>query len=233
MDAYFNGVRKPVPDGFQEWLTPRVSAAVSIDMHRGHLDDSPDCPCPAPRARAIVDPINAFHRRCRALGVPVVHVKTVLRANGVDDTKGYPAAWRLTFPVTVGPIPGADNHALEGTRWTELVTEVAPTDLVVDTKKRLSIFYPTDLDFLLRNLRVRTVVLTGGFTDCCVLNAAFDAGNHDYRVVVCRDLVRGTNEELEDASLKIVSLHLGLVVDSAALLAEWDSRRRAPTGAAR
>jgi nicotinamidase-related amidase len=232
MDAYFNGVRKRVPEGFDEWLTPQVSAAISIDMHRGHLDDSPDCPCPAPRARAIVDPINAFHRRCRAAGVPVVHVKTVLRASGVDDTKGYPAAWRLTFPVTVGPIPGADHHALEGTRWTELVTEAAPTDLVVDTKKRLSIFYPTDLDFLLRNLRVRTVVLTGGFTDCCVLNAAFDASNHDYRVVVCRDLVRGTNEELEEASLKIVSLHLGLVVDSAALLAEWDSRR-APTAAAR
>ncbi len=234
MDAYFNGVRKRVPDGFAEWLTPHVSVAVSIDMHRGHLDDGPDCPCPAPRARAIVDPINTFHRRCRALGVPVVHVKTVLRASGVDDTKGVsPAAWRLTFPITVGPIPGADNHALEGTPWTELVTEVAPTDFVVDTKKRLSIFYPTDLDFLLRNLRARTVVLTGGFTDCCVLNAAFDAGNHDYRVVVCRDLVRGTNEELEEASLKIASLHLGLVVDSAALLAEWESRRRLPTGVVR
>ena len=88
MDAYFNGVRKRIPDGFEEWLDPRVSVAVSIDMHRGHLEDSPDCPCPAPRARAIVEPINAFHRRCRALGVPIVHVKTVLRASGVDDTKG-------------------------------------------------------------------------------------------------------------------------------------------------
>ena len=140
--------------------------------------------------------------------------------------------WRLTFPVTVGAIPGAEGHALEGTRWTEFVTEVAPADLVVETKKRLSVFYPTDLDFLLRNMRARTVVLTGGFTDCCVLNAAFDASNHDYRVVVCRDLVRGTNEPLEDASLKIVSLHLGLVVDSAALLAEWESRRPARAGAA-
>jgi len=232
MDAYFNGVRKRIPDGFEEWLDPRVSVAVSIDMHRGHLEDSPDCPCPAPRARAIVEPINAFHRRCRALGVPIVHVKTVLRASGVDDTKGYRAAWRLTFPVTVGAIPGAEGHALEGTRWTEFVTEVAPADLVVETKKRLSVFYPTDLDFLLRNMRARTVVLTGGFTDCCVLNAAFDASNHDYRVVVCHDLVRGTNEPLEDASLKIVSLHLGLVVDSAALLAEWESRRPARAGAA-
>ncbi len=221
MYAYFFGERKAIPDGFDEWLDPEVTAAVSIDMHRGHLDESPDCPCPAPRARAIVEPINAFHRECRKLGIPVIHVKTVLRASGVDDTKGIRSAWRLTFPVTVGPIPNADSHGLAGTRWTELVTEVAPTDHIADSKKRLSIFYPTDLDFLLRNLRTRTVVLTGGFTDCCVLNAAFDAANRDYRVVVCQDLVRGFSPEMEDAALRIISLHLGLVMESRDLLAKW------------
>ena len=87
-----------------------------------------------------------------------------------------------------------------------------PRDLIVETKKRLLVFYPTDLDFLLRNMGVRTVVLNGGFTDCCVLNAAFDASNHNYHVVVLRDLVRGTNDEMEDAALKMVSLHLGLVM---------------------
>jgi len=100
-------------------------------------------------------------------------------------------------------------------------TRVEPGDLTVETKKRLSVFYPTDLDFLLRNMNIRTVVLDGGFTDCCVLNAAFDASNLNYRVVVLRDLVRGTNEEMEEAALKMVSLHLGLVMDAADLLAEW------------
>lgn len=232
MEAYFFGERKAIPTGFEEWLDPRVSAAVSIDMHRGHLDESPDCPCPAPRAREIVEPIDAFHRRCRRLEVPVIHVKTVLRASGIDDTHGYPSAWRLTFPMTVGPIPNADSHGLKGTRWTELVTEVAPGDEVVDNKKRLSIFYPTDLDFLLRNMRRRTVMLTGGFTDCCVLNAAFDAANLDYRVVVCRDLVRGFSPEMEEAALRIVSLHLGLVMDSADVLAVWERQAvAAPAGA--
>ncbi|MDQ7827738.1 MAG: isochorismatase family cysteine hydrolase [Armatimonadota bacterium] len=225
MEAYFYGARKPVPPAFAEWLDPQVTAAVSIDMHRGHLDaDDPECPCPAPRAREIVEPINAFHRACRRLGVPVIHVKTGLRPSGVDDVRGIPSAWRLTFPMTVGPIPGHERHGLQGTRWTELVTEVAPEDHIVDTKKRLSIFYPTDLDFLLRQLRRRTVVLTGGFTDCCVLNAAFDAANRDYRVVVPRDLVRGFSPEMEEAALHIVSLHLGLVVDAADLLAAWEAR---------
>jgi nicotinamidase-related amidase len=73
-------------------------------------------------------------------------------------------------------------------------------------------------------MRVRTVVLNGGFTDCCVLNAAFDASNHDYRVVVARDLVRGTNPEMEDAALKMVSLHMGLVMDAADVVTSWDAR---------
>ena len=139
--------------------------------------------------------------------------------------KGIPSARRLVFPLHVGPIPNADAHALEGSRWTELVTEGAPQDHVVSAKKRLSAFYPTDLDFLMRNLGIRTVVLDGGFTDCCVLNAAFDASNLNYRVVVLKDLVRGTNPEMEDAALKMVSLHLGLVMESADLLDAWTAAR--------
>lgn len=207
--------------GFEDYLDPKRTAVISIDMHRGHLDDSPECPCPAPRAREMVAPIDAFHDHARGLGVRVVHVKSVLRANGADDLGGIPAAWRRTFPLYVGDIPNAPEHALEGSRWTEWVTRVEPSDLRVENKRRLSAFYPTDLDFLLRNQRIDTVVLNGGFADCCVLNTAFDANNHNYRVVVLRDLVRGTNPELEAAALTMVSLHLGLVMESAELLAVW------------
>ena len=72
-------------------------------------------------------------------------------------------------------------------------------------------------------MRVETILLNGGFTDCCVLNTAFDANNHNYRVIVARDLVRGTDDNLEAAALAMVSLHLGLVVDAADLLAEWEN----------
>ena len=81
------------------------------------------------------------------------------------------------------------------------------------------------MDFLLRNMRTETLVLNGGFTDCCILNTAFDASNHNYRVIVARDLVRGTDDHLENAALAMVSLHLGLVVDAVDILAEWRSRR--------
>ena len=45
-------------------------------------------------------------------------------------------------------------------------------------------------------------------------------------VVVLRDLVRGTNAEMEAAARKMVSLHLGLVMDAADLLAAWQAARR-------
>ncbi|SIQ75732.1 cysteine hydrolase family protein [Pseudacidovorax sp. RU35E] len=222
MRAYvYNQPRDLDPGQFADYLDLPRTAIVSIDMHRGHLDDSPDCPCPAPRARDVVAPIDAFHDEVRALGGRIVHVKSVLREGGADDIGGIPAAWRRTFPLHVGPIPNADAHAIEGSPWTEWVTRVEPGDLKVENKRRLSAFYPTDLDFLLRNQRIDTVVLDGGFTDCCVLNTAFDANNRNYRVVVLRDLVRGTDEPLEQAALAMVSLHLGLVMDSAELLAVW------------
>jgi nicotinamidase-related amidase len=221
MQAYVYGTKRELPGGFEEFVSRERTAVISIDMHEGHLADSPDCPCPAPRAREIVAPVDEFHDAARGMGIPIVHVRTVLRADGSDDVRGGRAAWRLVFPLYVGEIANADEHALSGSRWTRFVTRVEPDDLVVETKKRLSVFYPTDLDFLLRNLDVRTVVLNGGFTDCCVLNAAFDASNRDYRVVVLRDLVRGTNEDMEDAALKMISLHCGIVMDAADLLHEW------------
>ncbi len=223
IDVY--GKTQDTRDLFDDYLDPAKTAIVSIDMHRGHLDDSPQCPCPAPRAREIVAPIDKFHDSARALGVPIVHVRSVLRRGGEDDIRGISSAWRRTFPLHVGNIPNSDAHAIEGSPWTEFVTRVEPSDLIVETKRRLSAFYPTDLDFLLRNMRIETIVLDGGFTDCCILNAAFDASNHNYRVIVARDLVRGTDDHLEKAALAMVSLHLGLVADAADIVAEWKSRR--------
>jgi nicotinamidase-related amidase len=231
-EAYVYGQKKLLPAEFVEFFDRGRSAVVSIDMHQGHLADSPDCPCPAPRGREIIEPINAFHRAARAAHVPVIHVRTTLRKGYVDDVKGNKAAWRLTFPLYVGPIPNADEHNIEGTRWTHWATEVQSQDLTVDTKKRLSAFYPTDLDFLLRNLGARVLVLDGAFTDCCVLCTAFEGSNMGYRIIVLRDLVRGTNEEMEEAALKIMSLHVGLVMDSSELLAAWSGSQVARTVAA-
>jgi nicotinamidase-related amidase len=221
--AYFAGERKPIAGELARWGEPGRAAVVSIDLHRGHLDPDPACPCPVPRARELVPQVDAFHRAARGLGIPVIHVHTVLRADGADERR-YPASWRFTFPMTVGPLGNHWEHAKAGTRWTELLTTVESTDYVVSSKKRLSAFYPTELELLLRNLGRDVVVLNGTMTDCCVLNTAFDAANRDFRVIVAQDLVRGFSPQLEAAALAIISLHIGLVVDSEDLLAWWQSQ---------
>lgn len=222
MKAYFDGVPKTLKDGlfYDLFLNPARTAVVTIDMHDGHLADDPECPSPAPRGREIVEPINQFTQVCRSLGIPVIHVRSVLRKDGSDDIRGYKSAWRILSEMRDTALPFADNHALEGSKWTKFTVDVADSDYTVDTKKRLSAFYSTDLELLLRNLKKETIVLTGALTDCCVLNAAADGANRDFRVVVPQDLCRGYLR-LEEPALQIISRYFGLVVDSEALVEQW------------
>ncbi|MEW5721959.1 MAG: isochorismatase family cysteine hydrolase [Thermodesulfobacteriota bacterium] len=221
MQAYFYGIKKELPDDFADYFLPADTAVVEIDMCRGHLDQGPDVTCPCPRGREIIEPINRFNDQARRSGVTVIHVRAVNRRGGVDDVKGNKAAWRRVFPMTVGPIPNSDMHNLEGSQWCDFMVEVKEGDLLVNSKKRLSAFFPTDLDFLLRNLNRHILVVTGLMTDCCVLNTCFDGANLGYRIITPRDLSRGFNPEMEDAALKIISLHLGLVVEAEELVARW------------
>ncbi|MBM4764868.1 isochorismatase family cysteine hydrolase [Bacillus sp. B15-48] len=222
MDAYFNGIKKQLFDEryYDLFLDIKKTAVITIDMHLGHLSEDPDCPCPSPRAREIIEPINAFNDKCRQLGIPIIHVRSVLRKDGSDDIKGNISAWRLLFPETVGPIPGIDEHALEGTKWTEFGIDVKENDYIVDGKKRLSAFYPSDLELLLRNMRKETLILTGTMLDCCLLSTATEGANRDFRIVIPRDLARGY-ESNEEATLRIISMYFGLVVDSPDLLNQW------------
>ena len=151
MKAYFDSIEKEVPKQLQQvFLNRRDTAVITIDMHDGHLSTDPDCPCPSPRGREIIEPLNHFMNEARALGLPIIHVRSTLRKGGADE-KLFPSAWRMVFPVTVGEIPNIAEHAIEGTRWNRMSIDVHDEDYMVTTKKRLSAFYPTDLELLLRN----------------------------------------------------------------------------------
>jgi biuret amidohydrolase len=225
---------KRVPDTMDSWFDPDRTAIVCIDMHRGHLGPEPDVTCPAPRAREAIGAHDKLHRAARDLGIPVIMVQHWQRHGGIDDIRSRKrtgkANWRWLYEMYLPPNPSMDQHSWEGTKWLDLMVEVDERDLFVRTKKRLSSFYPTDLEFLLQNLDVDNVVITGTFTDACVLSTAFDAANRDYRVIVPRDVVAGYSAEAEHAALMIISLHLGLVVESAPLIKEWAARRGTAAG---
>jgi biuret amidohydrolase len=226
----------PSTPEFDQWLDPTKTAVACIDMVRGHAGYEDELTCPAPRARDRIDAHNAFHRGCRELGIPIIHVHHTQRHGGLDDLRSRhhnnpQANWRVLYPLYLPPNPLMDEHAWEGTQWLDSMIEEEPGDLYIRTKKRLSGFYPTDLEFLLNQMNVANLILTGTYTEACVLSTAFDAANRDFRVVVPRDVVAGYGDEAEHAGLLIVSLHLGLVTDAPALLREWTARsgREVPT----
>lgn len=230
----YNRERRDLPDTFDPWLDPARTAVVCIDMHAGHLAiDDPDCTCPAPRGAAKIAIHDEFHAACRAIGIPIIMVQHWQRHGGIDDrfsrSPRAKANWRWLYELYLPPNPAMDQHSWEGTKWVELMVEHDPAvDHYVRTKKRLSSFYPTDLEFLLRQLDVDTIVITGAYTDCCDISTAFDAANRDFRVIIPRDIVAGFSEEAENAALHIISLHVGLVVESGPLLAEWYARAGGP-----
>lgn len=226
-----SGKRRELPAEkvFDDWLDPETSAIACIDMHRSHVGEDADIPVPAPRATDRVAAHNAFHAAAREVGVPIIMVQHWQRHGGTDDIKSKAieggANWRHLEKIYMNlDEKNMDQLGWEGTKWVDLMVEEDPRDLYVRTKKRLSSFYPTDLEFLLRQLGVKNLVLDGTLTDCCVLNTAFDAANRDFRVIVPRDVAAGMSEEMESAAEKVIANHLGLVVDAPALLKEWYAR---------
>jgi nicotinamidase-related amidase len=72
---------------------------------------------------------------------------------------------------------------------------VAPSDILLSRLHGLSPFQGTELDFVLRNLGVRTIVGVGVSVNIAIQNLAFDAVNACYQVVIPRDAVAGWPRE--------------------------------------
>jgi nicotinamidase-related amidase len=94
---------------------------------------------------------------------------------------------------------------VDGTCGAEILPEVAPgpDDIIVD-KWCSSAFIGTNLDMVLRDNGIRTVICTGVVTQGCVESTARDAAFMDYYVVVVEDAVATYEQQLQDASLTVL-----------------------------
>jgi biuret amidohydrolase len=168
-------------------LDPRSTAVVAIDMHRGHLDPAiATLPLPAERCPGVIARARSLFTALRPLGVPIVHVVTIYRDS--DELMANPF-WRAINEDKTKKRSGTSRHNIAGSPGTEIIPELLePMDFIVSTKKRYSVFMHTDLDFLLsRRLNADTLILAGINTTSCVLCAAFEATNRDYRVITAAD----------------------------------------------
>ena len=177
----------------EEFLKPGTAVLV-IDMLNDFVLEG--APLQVPGARELAERIAPFLEKARERGVPVIYV---CDHHDPDDAefKRWP------------------KHCVKGTPGAKVVDVLAPKfdrgDRCVP-KKRYSAFFGTSLDLLLRELGVRTLVLTGLLTDVCVLFTAVDAGQMGYEVVVPRDLTIALSEEDKNWALRQMERLVGAKV---------------------
>jgi len=109
-------------------------------------------------------------------------------------------------------LPGIDpefdvwgKHAEAGSWGAETIDELKPQkgDFRV-FKRKYSAFQGTDLDQMLRELKVDTIILTGIVTDICIQHTAADAFFRGYKIVVPKDCVIAADAATQEAAIKFM-----------------------------
>ncbi len=95
------------------------------------------------------------------------------------------------------------DHAIAGTPGAMVIPELCMCDSDYTVpKRRYSGFFHTDLDLLLRELGVDTVILSGLHTHMCVRHTAADAYCLGYNVIVASDATDSFTQEDYDYGIK-------------------------------
>lgn len=105
-------------------------------------------------------------------------------------------------------------HCVDGEFDSRLVDGFSPRGPaeILLPKRRMSAFQATDLDLLLRELKVGRLVIGGVKANVCVRATVQDAFSLGYRCHVVRDAVNSNRRHLADASLEDIERYLGWVV---------------------
>ena len=111
--------------------------------------------------------------------------------------------------------PELCQRALDGPH-PSLVEPIVPDgDMAFLVKARHSIFYETQLDYMLRDRDIQRIILTGQVTEQCILYSALDAYVRHYSIVVPRDAVAHIHEDLADAALRMMQINMAAEITTA------------------
>ena len=98
-----------------------------------------------------------------------------------------------------------EKRLILNTWATEIHDSIKPDKSeVIISKNRISSFYQTNLELILRNKEVNKIYLTGVSTEFVVLSTAIDAHDRDFRVVVLEDAVSSSHEKIHYNALNII-----------------------------
>jgi nicotinamidase-related amidase len=156
----------------------------------------------------------ALARAARAAGIPVIHCTAETRDDGLGGNKNA----RLFMGVKKSPVPLSPGSAAVQ-RPDEIGVE--PTDLVLARYHGLGPMTGTQLDSVLRNQGVTTIVGVGVSVNIGMTNFAFDAVNHGYQFVMPRDAVAGVPPEYAEAVIANTLSLVATLTTTADILAAW------------
>ncbi len=198
-------------------IDPEHTALVTQECQRGVLGDRAIFPELAEAARAEMVPnAGRLAKAARATGVPVVHCLALRREDGRgSSTNARLFAAAARSPVVLTP----------GSEAADVIPEIGvePEDLVLTRLHGLGPMAGTDLDSVLRNLGVRTVVGVGVSINVGMTNLVMDAVNLGYQFVLPRDAVAGVPTDYAAAVIEHTLSLLTTVVTTEEILETWRS----------
>jgi ureidoacrylate peracid hydrolase len=174
-------------------------------------------------ARAPIEPLAALLPRLRAMSVPVIWVNWGTRPDRLNLS---PALRHVYDPTGRGPglgdkLPRTGSPVLQAGSWSaRIVDELTPPDGDIHVAKhRMSGFWDTPLDSILRNLRLDTLLFAGVNLDQCVLHTLADANFLGYDTILLEDCATTTNPDFcREATLLNIRQIFGFTITSAAVL---------------
>ena len=193
-------------DYMLERLTPETIALLVIDMQ--YLDAAPDVGgfSEAERARLprgaeayyfgalrnrVIPNIVRLQKAFREGGLEVIHTR--IQSLTLDGRDRSAAHKRLGL------------HAPPGSREAEFLPEVAPLpNEIVLNKTASGVFSSTNIEYVLRNLGVRGLFVTGVYTNECVSSAVRAASDLGFHVTLVQDACATVTAELDASSVRVL-----------------------------
>ena len=159
------------------------------------------------RVKAATAVIARLLETCRETGIEVIYVTIAARTRDGRERSRVHCDNGLLAPI--------------GTREAEVLDELKPRgDEIVLHKTCGGVFNSTELDYILHNLGIETLIVTGVVTNGCVETAVRDAADRSYKVLLVPDACAAFSDELHENALKSVGEKLCNLRESAELLAE-------------
>ncbi len=197
-------------------VDPKHTAVVTSEIQRGVIGDHSALPELAKQGREIIPHVARLVEAARSAGAEIVHCIAERRA----DNRGMNRNARL-----FGYMARAEPKLLPGSPATEIVPEVKlhDSDVVLSRLHGLSPFSGTELDFVLRNLGVTTVVAVGVSVNVAITNLSFDCVNAGYQVVIPTDAVAGTPRDYVQQVFEHTLRNVATLVTTDDLVQAWSA----------